>query len=150
MEDLGTSSPVILTAATERILKTWIRDGIMQPREIHSLGKERQPWFTPYLSTVLKSSPGAVLKYGRSEVTGGIYPDGRRYSRGVTAHEEIELQNQWAGHKKGARNSKWLHNRPWDTKRDASKMEWFRVTRGTVPRQRSQISARCPLLFNFT
>lgn len=66
----------------------------MQPGETHSLGKERQSRFTPYLSTVLKSSSGAVLKYGRSEVTGVIYPDGRRYSRGVTAHEEIELQNQ--------------------------------------------------------
>lgn len=54
MEDLGTYSPVILTAATERILKTLIWDGIMQPVEIYSLGKDRQPGFTSYLSTVLE------------------------------------------------------------------------------------------------
>lgn len=75
-EDLGIHSPVIPTAATERILETLIWDGVMQHVETARPGKERQTDSHHVCQTRFKFFQYFPQPRGKSEVTGMIYPDG--------------------------------------------------------------------------
>lgn len=89
-EDLGIHSPVIPTAATERILETLIWDRVTQHVETASPGKERQLDSRHVCQMCFKFFQYFPQHRGKSEVTGIIYPDGRD-SFGVVPHKEIDL-----------------------------------------------------------
>lgn len=100
-EDLGVHSLVIPAAATEGILETLIRDGVMQHVEMASQGR-RGSRICHVCQMCFKFPQYISQQRAESEVMGIIYPDGRDSSGAAPNTERLFCRISKAQHRESA------------------------------------------------